>query len=91
LIHAGVPHSTDRVNILDLTSFLAPRRLDAKPGDALFNVRWDIITGPDFNQWITVTDMVALFAGSNGFPPMNSGNKVFTSGFVCTPHPIFGR
>jgi hypothetical protein len=38
-ISGGIPESTDRVTLQDLTSFLAPvRRLDKSPGHADFNM-----------------------------------------------------
>jgi hypothetical protein len=88
----SVPNSTDRINVLDLSSFIAPdRHLDTAPGNALFNVRWDVKPGPDFGaNWIHVPDLGALIAGSTGFPPMFSGVKAF-GGPVCTAHPVFGR
>jgi hypothetical protein len=87
-----VPNSTDRINVLDLSSFIAPdRHLDTAPGNPLFNVRWDVNPGPDFGAlWIHIPDLGALIAGSNGFPPMMSGVKAF-GGPVCTAHPVFGR
>jgi hypothetical protein len=93
LVSNGVPNSTDRVNLLDLTSFLAPiRRLDTGPEDPNWDVRWDIFPGPAVSSnWVIIGDLVGLFAGSTGFPPMNSGERVFSQPFLCTPHPVFGR
>jgi hypothetical protein len=95
-IHGGIPNSTDRINITDLTSFLAGpsgRRLDTRPGDAAFSVRWDMVpgTGGVGVNWIQIGDLTALFAGTPGFPSMNSGAKVFGTAFVCSAHPTFGR
>jgi hypothetical protein len=95
IVSAGVPNSTDRINILDLTSFLAPtRRLDQSPGDSGFNVRWDLVPGNSIgsnSKWIVIGDLTALFAGTPGFPPMNGGAKVFGTSFVCSAHPTFGQ
>jgi hypothetical protein len=93
ITHAGTPFSTDLIVITDLTSFLAPtRRLDTKPGDANFNIRWDIVPGPSFtNNWIEITDLTALFAGVSGFPSMTNGAKVFGAVAPCTDHPIMGN
>jgi hypothetical protein len=90
---AGVPTSTDKIVITDLTSFLAPApsKLGTAPGGAGFNVRWDLVPGPAVGSaWIQIGDLTALIAGSNGFPPMTSGAKVF-GGAVCTAHPITGN
>jgi hypothetical protein len=81
----SVPNSTDRVNILDMSSFLAPaRRLDTNPGNANFNARWDISPGKGvFGNFINVSDLSTLIAGSSGFPPMFGGAKAF-GGPLCT-------
>jgi hypothetical protein len=92
LVSGGVPQSTDKVTIGDLASFLAPvRRLDTRPPNANFNQRWDLKPGPQFgSNWIGVSDLGALVSGVSGFPPMNSGQKVYGSSFVCTAHPVYG-
>jgi hypothetical protein len=62
--------------------------LDTLPGNANFDVRWDIVPGPAVgNNWIAIADLTALLAGTTGFPPMNSGGKVFGTTFTCTNHP----
>jgi CubicO group peptidase (beta-lactamase class C family) len=83
-ISGGVPDSTNRVNVLDLSSFLAPsRRLDSNPGSAAFSSRWDLVPGKGFfATFININDMSALLAGSSGFPPMLGGARAF-SGPVC--------
>jgi hypothetical protein len=93
LVSGGTPASTDKVNILDLGNFLAPtRRLDTAPGNANFNVRWDIKPGPDFGtNWIHVADLSAYISGAISAPPMTSGVKAYGSAFVCTAHPTFGQ
>lgn len=75
----GIPDSTNRVTVTDLTSFLAPvRRLDSSPGHANFNSRWDLVPGRGlFATWINVNDLTALIAGPSGFPPMLGGVKAF--------------
>lgn len=89
-ISGGVPNSTDKIVVTDLTSFLAPtRRLDTSPSNPNFNVRWDLVPGPGlFGNWINVADLTALIAGASGFPPMFSGAKAF-NGPACTAHPAF--
>jgi hypothetical protein len=86
------PNSVDRITISDLTSFLAPRKLDLKPGDPGFDVRWDLVPGPGGIgiNWININDLAAMFSGAGGFPPMTSGTKVFSTAFTCAAHPIFG-
>jgi hypothetical protein len=81
----GIFDSTDRVNIADLNSFLAPRRLDTSPGDLLFSSRWDLVPGRGiFSDWISIADLTALLGGETGFPPMLGGDRAF-DGPLCTP------
>jgi hypothetical protein len=91
LASGGLPNSTDRVNILDVTSFLAGlRRLDTSPGDFYYHQRWDLAPGRGtFMTWINIADLSALLAGPSGFPPMFGGVRAF-DGPACTPHPVYG-
>jgi glucose/arabinose dehydrogenase len=84
----GVPDSTNRVNIGDLTTFLAPlRRLDTSPPDTAFAVRWDLMPGAGvLPHVVNIADVTALLAGDSGFPPMFSGTRAF-GGARC-PWPI---
>ncbi|HET9477224.1 MAG TPA: hypothetical protein VFP63_07030 [Dehalococcoidia bacterium] len=84
-VSGGIPNSTDKITVQDLTSFLAPvRRLDTSPGNPNFNSRWDINPGRGiFANMIVVSDLTALIAGSSGFPAMFSGAKAF-NGPTCT-------
>jgi hypothetical protein len=89
-VSGGIPNSTDRITITDLTNLLAPTRYlgtrpDAvpPPGSA-FSPRWDLIPGRGlFGSWIAVNDLTALLAGSSGFPPMFGGVRAF-NGPTCT-------
>ncbi|HSP56310.1 MAG TPA: thrombospondin type 3 repeat-containing protein, partial [Dehalococcoidia bacterium] len=92
LVSGGIPNSTDKVNITDLTNFLAPiRRLGFNPGQVGFNSRWDLSPGPSmFPSWINVSDLTALLAGSSGMPPMFGGSTRAFSGPACTAHPVYG-
>ena len=87
----GIPTSTDKVNILDITSFLAPtRRLDSKLGQTNYSRRWDLVPGNTTGStWITVQDLTALIAGTSGNPPMSpfNGARAF-NGPACTTGPV---
>ncbi|HSP56095.1 MAG TPA: thrombospondin type 3 repeat-containing protein [Dehalococcoidia bacterium] len=85
LVSGGIPDSTDRVNVLDLTAFLAPmRRLDTSPGNVLYSPRFDLVPGRGlFNSWTNVADLTALLAGATGYPPMFGGVRAF-NGPACS-------
>jgi hypothetical protein len=88
----GIPDSTDRINIIDLTSFITPvRRLETGLFSANFDLRWDLNGGPAINpgQFINITDLTRLLAGPSGFPPMFAGARAF-NGPQCTAHPVYG-
>ncbi|HSP54318.1 MAG TPA: hypothetical protein VLS25_01920, partial [Dehalococcoidia bacterium] len=57
-VSGGIPNSTDKITVTDLTSFIAPvRRLDTSPGNPNFNSRWDLIPGRGlFPNMIVVND-----------------------------------
>jgi hypothetical protein len=89
--HAGVPSSTDKITITDIVKFLAPtRRLGTSPGDAGFDVRYDLVPGLQypFGSWITMNDLTAMLWGTTGFPSM-FGVRAF-GGPTCTAHPVYG-
>jgi hypothetical protein len=91
LASGGVPNSTDRINLSDLTSFLVIRRLNTAPGDPNFNVGRDLIPGNNVGaDWIVIGDLTAPFSGIPGNPPMNNGVKIFGAPFICSFHPVFG-
>ncbi|HET9476216.1 MAG TPA: thrombospondin type 3 repeat-containing protein, partial [Dehalococcoidia bacterium] len=91
LVSGGIPDSTDRVNVTDLTAFLVPiRRLNINPGHPNFNPRYDLVPGPGmFAAWININDLTVIIAGASGNPSMFSGVKAF-GGPTCTPHPYYG-
>jgi hypothetical protein len=63
--------STNKLDIQDLASFVAPvRRLNTSPGDLDFNARWDLIPGTTIGDHINVTDLSAAVSGQTGYPPM---------------------
>lgn len=83
-VSAGIPNSTNRITVTDLTSFLAPiRRLDTSVGAPGFSNRWDLMPGKGlFASDIAVNDLTALLAGSSGNPPMLQGVRAF-NGPAC--------
>jgi hypothetical protein len=60
--------SENKVNVQDITSFLAPvRRLGTSPSDADYSVRWDLIPGRGvFPKDINIQDLTHR----HGRPPM---------------------
>jgi hypothetical protein len=80
----GPPDSFIRVNILDLTTLLAPvRYFDTDVGTNPGDVRFDLMPGPGlFLMDINITDLTALLAGPSGMPPMLAGVRAF-DGPVC--------
>jgi hypothetical protein len=71
--------SANRLDILDVTSFVAPvRHFDRSPDDPGFSARWDIKPGPTgFPKYINITDVTTLVAGPTGNPPMLNGARAF--------------
>lgn len=81
----GALDSTDKINVLDIVSFLAPvRRLSSSPNSPNFDQRWDLVPGATFpfTTWIAVNDLTALIAGPTASPPMLGGQKAF-GGPLC--------
>jgi glucose/arabinose dehydrogenase len=77
-VSGGVIDSTDRVNIADLNSFLAPRRLNTNPGDPSFSPRWDLSPGAGvFTDQINIQDLTALLSNPTGFPHMFGDQRAF--------------
>jgi YVTN family beta-propeller protein len=76
---SGVLDSFNRINILDVTTFMAPVRylgtdVGTNPGD----VRWDLVPGKGlFTTDINIQDLTALIAGPTGYPPMLGGARAF--------------
>ena len=72
----GIPDSTNNVNVLDLTSFLAPvaylnSNVGSNPGDR----RWDLVPGAGFFAFtINVEDLINLIIVA---PPMIGGVRAF--------------
>ena len=68
------------MTIQDLTSFLAPvRRLNSSPGDAGYNVRWDLVPGRGiFPKDINIQDLTAIVVLR---PPMLNGAPAYNA--IC--------
>jgi len=68
--------SADRVGLQDVTSFAAPvSRLNTSPGDAGYDIRWDVAPGPGgFTEDINLQDITALAVLA---PPMLGGLRAF--------------
>ena len=86
-VSGGIPNSTNKLTITDLTSFLAPvRRLDKSPNHPDFSSRWDLVPGRGlFTNWIAINDLTALLAGPSGFPPMLGGGRAFNGTCAWAP------
>jgi hypothetical protein len=72
----GIPDSTNKVTINDLTSFIAPvRRVNTSPGDLGYDPRWDISPGSsNFSTMINIQDMIQLLIVA---PPMLGSVRAF--------------
>ena len=85
LVSGGFPDSTNKVNLADLISFVAPQRhFGTSPGDSGFNSRWDLQPGRGlFATWINITDLTGMLSGPTGSPPMFGGIRAF-GGPACS-------
>jgi hypothetical protein len=82
----GIPNSTDRLTITDLTSYTSlPRKFGTSPPDANFNARWDLTPGKGIlASWINLNDILALTSmGPTGYPPMFGGSIRAFNGPQC--------
>jgi hypothetical protein len=67
------------VDIVDITSFLAPiRRLDTNPGDEAYDPRWDLVAN-QFGAAISIGDLTSLLAGPTAYPPMLGGERALNA------------
>jgi hypothetical protein len=80
-VSGGIPDSTNRVTLLDLTSFLGPvRHLNTDVSENPGNVRRDIVPGKGiFPKDINLNDLTSLLAL---YPPMFGGVRAF-NGPTC--------
>ena len=78
-VSGGIPESTNRVTITDLTSFLAPiRHFNTSPPEPEYADRWDLVPGAGlFSTVINISDLTALLGGPSGYPPMLGGVRAF--------------
>ncbi|HSP55182.1 MAG TPA: thrombospondin type 3 repeat-containing protein [Dehalococcoidia bacterium] len=81
LVSGGVPDSTNRLTITDLTSFLAPvRHINTSETDAGYDVRWDLVPGAGlFSKVINISDLTSVIVVG---PPMLGGARAF-NGLSC--------
>jgi hypothetical protein len=68
----SIPNSTNIINIVDLSRFIAPvRRISTSPGDPTFDPRYDISPGRGGPaKWINVIDMSMLLTFAPVFSPV---------------------
>jgi Tol biopolymer transport system component len=80
-VSGGVPDSTERVTLTDLTSYLAPvRRINLNPLEPGFDVRWDLVPGAGiFAKQVSIVDLTSLITVA---PRMLGGVRAF-NGPTC--------
>ena len=70
--------SLNRFDIADLGSFVMPlRRLDTNPGDAGFDIRWDLSPGSNLAHDIDIADLGSTITSTRAYPPMFGGQYAF--------------
>jgi hypothetical protein len=69
-------NSPGRIDITDLTGFLAPvRRLDKSPGEDGYHKRWDLVPGRGvLSKHVNIQDLLDMIAL---YPPMLGGARAF--------------
>lgn len=74
----SAPFSENRVDILDLTTYIAPvRRLGSSLGDAAYHRRWDVVPQSTAGgAWINVEDLTFLVYVT---PPMLNGARAWNA------------
>lgn len=85
----GILDSLNRINVLDITSFLAPvKYMGTDVGTNAGDVRWDLVPGKGiFPTDININDLTSLIAGASGSPPMLGGARAFGSPGPLCPWP----
>ena len=81
LAGGGIPNSTNFVNVLDITSFVAPvRYFNTDVGTHTGDVRWDLTPGGGiFSLDINIQDLTNLIVAK---PPILNGSRAL-SGPAC--------
>jgi hypothetical protein len=71
--------SANKVNVLDLGSFVAPvRRLNSDVGTTAGDRRWDLVPGSGILPVdINIMDIAALIVTRTGYPPMLKGARAY--------------
>lgn len=79
---ASTGASANRIDVTDISSFITPlRRLGTSPGDAAFDVRWDIVPGYNgLTDQINMLDLTQMVI----FTVPNFGNQRAFGGQACT-------
>jgi hypothetical protein len=79
-VWGGTPSSTNKVTLVDLTSFLAPiRRLGTSFNDPGYSARWDLVPGSGmFSKDININDLTAVITSA---PPVLGGTRAFNGPF----------
>jgi hypothetical protein len=81
LVGGGIPNSTNFVNVLDITSYVAPvRYINTDVGTHSGDIRWDLVPGGGlFPSDINIQDLTSLIVVR---PPMLNGPRAL-NGPVC--------
>jgi hypothetical protein len=84
LVDTGM--SENKFDIVDIGSFIAPlRRYNTNPGDAGFDLRWDLAPGSNFGTQINIQDVGTTATGMRAYPPMFRGAFAFGKTCPFTP------
>ncbi len=76
--------STNKIDLQDLASYIAPvRRINTSPGDAGFNIRWDVSPGSGgLGKVLNIADLSYIVTVQ---PLMFGGSTRAFNGPACTP------
>ena len=80
-LRGETPFSANKVNVVDLGSFVGPiRRINTDVGTTPGDVRWDVSPGSGVLPTdISVIDLAVLITAKTGHPPMLLGGRAFNS------------
>lgn len=81
---SGPIPTNGKIDIQDLQTFILPvRRINTAPGDANYDIRWDLVPGPGpFTKHINIQDMTYMVTVT---PLMFGGATRAFGGPTCTP------